>query len=414
MEEEQEKNRNNIPNNYNIFNFSEEAISRLESHSKNNIINYYQNFKNLNSILNSENNQFIEDFELVRYITTSNKGTLIYEGKTKNFNSYDQRIKSVGIKFYLNNKDHYIQNNNNWINKNNKQSESIIIRLRNKNIISILNEYKINNIFNCVVMDFPKYGNIKSFVEKFFDKKYLSETILLYFAKQMLTCLKYFHQAKISLVHNFCLSKIFVDENFNIKISNISSFNYKNYFFYRNYNENQKIKVPLLIKKETGAPLSFLYTPPEVLSEKEIFVKDINKLDVFTFGVILYNLAYQEFPYQIQNKDESHKDIILNKIKIGYVNFPNVKTHSLTFRTFLRKLLNKNIKNRFSIKEVMEEPWIKGAEVINKEKEKIDSKEKFFVSMITDNIRMFNEYIKKQKSESLTTCSTTNSTGNFK
>ena len=62
-------------------------------------------------------------------------------------------------------------------------------------------------------------------------------------------------------------------------------------------------------------------------------------------------------------------------------------------------MLNKNIKYRYSINDALEDPWIKGARLIFKEKEKIYDLEKFLINIVTDNIKSFNDYIKNYKSK---------------
>ena len=57
-------------------------------------------------------------------------------------------------------------------------------------------------------------------------------------------------------------------------------------------------------------------------------------------------------------------------------------------------MLEKDIKKRTNIFEALENPWIKGAELLFEEKEKIYDMEIFLINMITDNIRSFNEYLK--------------------
>ena len=63
------------------------------------------------------------------------------------------------------------------------------------------------------------------------------------------------------------------------------------------------------------------------------------------------------------------------------------------FINFLSGLLEKDIKKRTNIIEALENQWIKGAELLFEEKEKIYDMEIFLINMITDNIRSFNEYL---------------------
>ena len=76
------------------------------------------------------------------------------------------------------------------------------------------------------------------------------------------------------------------------------------------------------------------------------------------------------------------------------MSFPEIKLYSPLFLNFINRLLEKDIKKRISIYDALNDPWIKGAELLFKEKEKIDDIEIFLINIITDNFRCFNEFIK--------------------
>ena len=65
--------------------------------------------------------------------------------------------------------------------------------------------------------------------------------------------------------------------------------------------------------------------------------------------------------------------------------------------------MEKNIKNRMSVYEALEDPWIKAADLLIKEKEKLNDMEKFLINMITDNVRSFNDYLKNNNSDTFHT-----------
>ncbi len=88
--------------------------------------------------------------------------------------------------------------------------------------------------------------------------------------------------------------------------------------------------------------------------------------------------------------------------------FPGIKSYSFLFKNFLRGLLNKNIKNRYSINDALEDPWIRGTKLIFKEKEKMYDLEKFLINIVTDNIKLFNDYLRNYKPEVSTTFSSYN------
>ena len=142
-----------------------------------------------------------------------------------------------------------------------------------------------------------------------------------------------------------------------------------------------------------------LYMSPEVLKKMEIDIEDCNKIDMFSLGTLLYNLAFGQFPFNLEFSDRKNFKGILEKINQKNLSFPNTKSYSNLFKNFLKGLLNKNLKNRFSIWEAMEDPWIRGAKLIFKEKEKMYDLEKFLINIVTDNIKLFNDYLKNYRLE---------------
>ena len=62
---------------------------------------------------------------------------------------------------------------------------------------------------------------------------------------------------------------------------------------------------------------------------------------------------------------------------------------------FLKKLLEKDINKRINIKQAMEHYWIKGAEILIQEKEKLNNANIFLSYLIFDYFPSFNEYICK-------------------
>jgi serine/threonine protein kinase len=243
-------------------------------------------------------------------------------------------------------------------------------------------------------MDYAKYGDLEYFQKKLIQKKYLSETLIAYITIQILEGLQYCHQCKI-INMDIKQQNILIDENLIIKIADFSVSQ-----SYESCKEGGKFNLPL-----AGTSL---YMSPEVLGKYEIDVEDCNKVDIFSLGTLIYNCAYGQFPYSLEFSDRKNFKIIYEKIKQQLLIFPNIKSYSPLFKNFLRSLLNKNIKNRYSIQDAMEDPWIKGTKLIFKEKEKMHDLEKFLISIVTDNIKSFNDYLKNYKSEASTSFSSCN------
>ena len=71
----------------------------------------------------------------------------------------------------------------------------------------------------------------------------------------------------------------------------------------------------------------------------------------------------------------------------------SLKKFSPYFTRFLSCLLEKDITKRISINDALKDHWIKGADLVFQEKEKINDLEKFLINIVTDNIRSFNYYL---------------------
>ena len=144
---------------------------------------------------------------------------------------------------------------------------------------------------------------------------------------------------------------------------------------------------------------------PEVLSKEQIDIEDASKIDMFSLGVMLYNLAFGDFPYKLNISLKKNFQEIFERIRKNNLEIPEDKIrnrkYSNLFIKFLKSLLEKNIKNRMSVFDSLDDPWIKGTELIIKEKEKINDTAKFYTYIITDNFRSFNEYLKMNNSETI-------------
>ena len=114
-------------------------------------------------------------------------------------------------------------------------------------------------------------------------------------------------------------------------------------------------------------------------------------------------MAFEKFPYELDYTCRRNFSLILDKIKKQKLVIPEKKNFSALFKEFLRSLLEKNIKNRISIYEALDDPWIKSADLLIKEKEKLNDMEKFLINMVTDNVRIFNDYLKNNNSDTFHT-----------
>jgi serine/threonine protein kinase len=346
---------------------------------------HFKNIDNMREFLKEGCQDFNYNFELLNFVNSGSCG-VVYEGKLKKCPN-----KHVGLKFLMG-KIHEEKRDKN---ANQKKLKELYFqrKLHHKNITGLYGFYEIKNC-SCIAMDYAKYGDLEYFQKKLIQKKYLSETLIAYITIQILEGLKYCHQCKI--IHmDIKQQNILIDENLNIKITDFSVSQ-----SYEQYKEGQKFNLPL-----AGTSL---YMSPEVLAKNEIDVEDCNKIDMFSLGILLYNSAFGQFPFQLEYSDRKNFKAIYDKIMQKNLVFPTIKSYSFLFKNFLRGLLNKNIKNRYSINDALEDPWIKGTKLIFKDKEKMYDLEKFLINIVTDNIKSFNDYLKNYKTEVTTSISSSN------
>jgi serine/threonine protein kinase len=335
---------------------------------------YFKNIDNMKEFLKDGCQDFNSNFELLNFVNSGSCG-LVFEGKIKKTPN-----KRIGLKFLMGK----IMEDKREKNQNQKRIKEYNFqkKLHHKNITGLYGFYEIKNC-SCIAMDYAKYGDLDYFQKKLIQKKYLSETLIAYITIQILEGLQYCHQCKI--IHmDIKQQNILIDENLTIKITDFSVS--QSYEFVK---DGGKFTLPL-----AGTSL---YMSPEVLSKCEIDVEDCNKIDMFSLGTLLYNSAFGEFPYQLEYTDRKNFKGIYDKITQKNLVFPITKSYSFLFKNFLRGLLNKNIKQRYSISDAMKDPWIKGTKLIFKEKEKMYDLEKFLINIVTDNIKLFNDYLKNYK-----------------
>jgi serine/threonine protein kinase len=355
---------------------------------------YYKTKTNLyNYLKNRKCSQFLEDFELLDYISSGCSG-VVYKGcNRKNLDD------PVCLKFLLNKLE--IEEREKQFNKDkkddnieNKQNNAPILeeikiqqKFHHKNIAKYYDYCDLKD-YGCIIMELAEYGDLNYIQKKLIQQNCLSETFLAYITKQILDGLFYIHKLKI--IHmDIKPHNILINKNLEIKITDFSVS-----LSYEKTKNSEKIKLPL-----TGTNP---FMSPEVLNKEQIDIEDASKIDMFSLGIMLYHLAFEEFPYDLNINVKKNFRQAYEKIKYKNLEFPKNKSksgkYSNLFIKFLKNLLDNNIKNRISVFDALDEPWIKATNLIYQEKEKSDI-QKFLMNITTDNIRTFNVYINGNNSE---------------
>jgi serine/threonine protein kinase len=270
------------------------------------------------------------------------------------------------------------------IDKRNLRGNDIKIseKLKNKNIICCYTHLFLDqgkSLF--LIMEYAKYGNLRNFNEKVLKPTYFSESLICYLAYQILNGIKYMHICKVAHM-NLKPQNIVIDEFLTAKIVDFSTS-----LIYKNKKPEDYIKLPFVGTN--------FYMSPEILKSDKIKVKDLNKVDLYSFGVILYNLAFAKYPYGLEKEDSLDYNIILEKIETNELTFPNTEDYSSYFLDFLSKLLEKDIEKRMSMSDALNNYWINGGRLLLDEQEKLFNDEKFLSYLLSDYISDFNTYIRK-------------------
>ena len=364
------KSEFNFPKSIENNSDSTKPITNFQSEEK--IAPRNDDFKNINNLmgfLNNNSPSFKEDFELIKFISSGGTG-VVYEGQMKK----KKNKQKLAFKFKISKRGNR--------DKDEFQEIGILKKLHHKNITNIYAFTKIGAIMHYCVLELGKHGDLERFMKQLLKRKFLPETILCYFAFQILEALEYIHRCKI--IHNdIKQGNIVVDGNLDIKITDFSVS-----CTYANFDPEDCVEFPFMGTSK--------YICPEILGRVQMAVKEACKIDLYSLGVTLYELAFGKYPYKLNEVENKDYDNILKNIKKEKLDFPKDKKISSLCKDFLSGLLEKDYKKRFNIQQALNHPWIQGAKIINEEKENIYCLETFLINIITDNIPKFNEYIKEE------------------
>ena len=350
VKENNHKNNNDIKKDIS----KDYAIDKLKDSLK--------DYKEMNNYLKVNNK--LENMELLDYIDSGGE-SVIYGVFLINPKKRELKKKCI-MKVVLSDK----------INTNEIQISS---KLKHNNIINFYGYTPLKeNESSLLLIEQAKYNNLRNFQLNYLKKRYLSESFINYVAYQILKGLEYMHRCKIAHM-DLKPQNLVVDEYLNIKIIDFSiSINYK------------KITKKTIILPIFGTNF---YMSTEVLRGDKINVKDLNKVDLYSLGVILYNMAFGCYPYGLKRGMERQYDEILKNIEEQKLEFEESFKYSPLFLDFLSKLLKKNIDERISLHEALNHPWIKGANLLMQEKDNISNIGIFLTYLITDYFKSFNDYI---------------------
>ena len=210
-----------------------------------------------------------------------------------------------------------------------KRETKIMKNLRHPNIVKLYDtiiDDSTDNIY--LVLDYFKRGDFS----KFLNKRPLKEKFARKYLQQLSSGLKYLLENKI--IHRDLKPQ-------NILVNNLGDIKITDFGFARYFDND------MVIQTLCGSPL---YMAPEIMNKNKYDYKS----DLWSVGVIFYEMLFGKTPFVAKNIFDLIKQINSSEVKIP-------KDISITpeCEDLLFKLLKKNPDERISWQDFFNHPWLK-------------------------------------------------------
>lgn len=187
-----------------------------------------------------------------------------------------------------------------------------------------------------LVMELCAGGDLLNFVRK---RKKCEEPLAKVLFKQIIEGIGYIHSKSI-LHRDIKLDNILLDGKGEVKIAD--------------FGVSKTVKAGEIMYEQSGTPA---YIAPEIIKNEGY--KGF-KADLWSAGVVLFALLFGTVPFKANNMKDLHQQILHAKY--------NMKEDvSESAKDLIRGLLNTNPKKRLSVRQVLEHPWLVGAELLSRD-----------------------------------------------
>ena len=292
---------------------------------------YYNNQQNENSQNENDLNLFKNSYEI-------DEEYIILEKINKNSFSIDYKIQSK--------KNHNIFKtmkifNKSLLGENYDQKFlkefQILKSLNHENIINF-EEIYIDKYYYYIIFNYYEYGTLEKFFEKKIKCSENQSKIIIY---QIIYAIKYLNT--ISFIYTDLKPEdVIITDKFQ-------------------YNHEEFFKVKLLIIGSENSLEKLNNKIPFYLAPELILDNNYNlKCDIWSLGVILFQLLYGYKPFNGNNIND-----YINNLQYNNLTIENQKDTILSpeGKIFLRNLLKKDINKRFDIDQCINDKWLKNCEL---------------------------------------------------
>ena len=214
----------------------------------------------------------------------------------------------------------------------------LIKKANHKNVIKPYEIYE-NSEFIFIIFEYVPLGDLKEFLLK--HESLICVKRIKKISYQILSAVHYLH--KIGLVHrdlklNNIMCMLDSDNNINIKLidfgfSTITA---------KHQSMNEAIG-------------TVNYMPPEIVNREDY----TDKVDVWSYGIILYYMRYKRFPFDDNRKKISiiYQNIRMGRFKFGNLKYDFTPEEDLQYKKLIMRCLQVDPEKRVSIEEMKKDVW---------------------------------------------------------